>query len=408
MPSPRSISPLAVFFLVLPFGMGSGFVQITLPFVLARSGMAPGEIAQVTALGLSASVWSFLWGPMVDLTLTLRRWYAIGLTAAVVLLLVLSAIPPRAGVLLAAFVFLSQVAVTWIRLPIGGLMAHTVDESRKGRAAGWHQAGNLGGAGLGGGAGVWLASYASYPIAATAISALMAACAAALLFVPNLRPATDQALGQRLRETGRDFRRLLTTPQSLLIIALVTSPIGAGALSNIWSSVASDWRASDNDVALYTGLLASAVSTVGCVLGGWLADRAGRWSTFFGAGAFMAAVAAVLAAAPRTPAAYGAGVLVYGLSIGLAFAAYSALVLLAVGRGAASTKFAIMSSLGNIPVVYMTMFDGWAHDEFGATGMLLAEAAMSAAAIVLGMIAVWALMPAAAAVEPADEGRHLN
>jgi len=42
------------------------------------------------------------------------------------------------------------------------------------------------------------------------------------------------------------------------------------------------------------------------------------------------------------------------------------LVLLsAIGRGAASTKYAALSSLGNVPVVYMTGVDGWAHDRFG-------------------------------------------
>ncbi len=35
------------------------------------------------------------------------------------------------------------------------------------------------------------------------------------------------------------------------------------------------------------------------------------------------------------------------------------LPLFAIGRGAASTKYAALSSLGNVPVVYMTALDGW-------------------------------------------------
>lgn len=391
MSSPRSPSPIAFFFLVLPYGISNGFVLVTLPYVLTQSGLSVGEAATITALGLSASVWAFLWGPMVDLTLSLRRWYFVGVGTSAAMILLISTLPLRAGPLLTWIVFLEQVATTWISLPAVGLIAHTVAEQTKGRAAGWYQAGNLGGAGLGGGVGVWLASHASFQLASATVGAIMLACSAALWFVPDVRPIADQRLVERLREIGRNFRDMLTNPAALLVIALVTSPIGAGAASNLWSAVAGDWRASANVVAVYTGFLSGLVSATGCVLGGWLADRVGRWRAFFGAGAFMALVALVLSAAPRTPAAYASGVLTYALATGLAYAAYSTLVLFAVGRGAASTKYAILNSLGNVPVVYMTAFDGWAHDRWGASGMLWAEAALSAAAILVGIVAVWKL-----------------
>jgi hypothetical protein len=40
-----------------------------------------------------------------------------------------------------AMVFISQFAITFVVLPIGALMAYTVPEEFKGRAAGWYQAG---------------------------------------------------------------------------------------------------------------------------------------------------------------------------------------------------------------------------------------------------------------------------
>jgi hypothetical protein len=125
------------------------------------------------------------------------------------------------------------------------------------------------------------------------------------------------------------------------------------------------------------------------VVGGFIADRLGRWWTFFGAGALMALVAIVMAVAPRTPAAYGAGVLSYALSLGLANAGFSAIVLHVIGRGAASAKYAILSSLGNVPFVYMTAFDGWMHDRSGAVGMLNADALVGLVCTVLGLAAVW-------------------
>jgi hypothetical protein len=47
------------------------------------------------------------------------------------------------------------------------------------------------------------------------------------------------------------------------------------------------------------------------------------------------------------------------------------------GRGAASTKYAALSSLGNVPVVYLTALDGWVDDRFG-TGWMLQTDALSA------------------------------
>ena len=46
----------------------------------------------------------------------------------------------------------------------------------------------------------------------------------------------------------------------------------------------------------------------------------------------------------------------------------------AIGKGGGSTKYALLSSISNIAVVYMTAFDGWLHDEYSVVVMLLGEA----------------------------------
>jgi predicted MFS family arabinose efflux permease len=264
-----------------------------------------------------------------------------------------------------------------------------VAEEEKGRAAGWYQMGNLGGAGLGGGAGVWLASHFSSQLAGSTLALAMLLCAAALYLVPDVRPVPDERIRQRVRDIGRDFRELIRSPIVLLTIALVACPIGAAGASNLWSAIAPDWHASPDTVALATGLLSSVASAIGCFVGGQMADRVGRWWTYFISGTFMAIVAIVMAVAPRTPLNYSAWVLFYAVSLGMANASFSALVLNAIGRGAASTKYAIMGSLGNIPCVYMTAFDGWAYDRWHASGMLNAEAWISIACVGLGLLALW-------------------
>jgi MFS family permease len=120
-----------------------------------------------------------------------------------------------------------------------------------------------------------------------------------------------------------------------------------------------------------------------------IADRFGRWWVYFDSVALMALVAVVMAAAPRTPDVYNAGVLSYAFTYGRANAAFSAIVLHAIGRGAASAKYAIVASFGNVPAVYMTAFDGWMYDRSGAVGMLTGEALLGMGCIVLGLAAVW-------------------
>jgi len=319
--------------------------------------------------------------------MTAKSWYLLGLATAAVTLFLLGFIPIQHNAigLLMAVVFISQVAGTLIVLPIGGLMAHTVADEAKGRAAGWYQAGNLGGTGLGGGAGVWLASHFSKEIAGGALAIAMLASAAAIYFASDVRIVSTETIAERMRLLGRDIFDMLRLAIPLFTIVLVMSPIGAGAMNGLWSAVAPDWKAEPDRVALVAGIFNGVISAAGCIAGGWIADRVGRWWSYFGSGILMAVVAIIMAVAPRTPNAFTIGVLAYALTCGMAYAAFSAIILLAIGRGAASTKYATLSSLGNLPVVYMTASDGWVHDRFGTAWMLHSEALIAIVCIVIAI-----------------------
>ena len=390
MPSPRLSRPIAFLFLVLPSGISNGFSLVTLPFVLTKEGFPVALSASIMAIGIVSNVLRFLWGPVADFTLTLRRWYAGGVVASAASLLILSHMPFRqeAAGMLTVVVFLSLVATTFIVLPVGGLMAHTVAEEEKGQAAGWYQAGNLGGTGLGGGLGVWLATHYSVGIAGVALAAAMIACATALFLVPDVAPAADKRLSRKMLEMGHEFRELLRSPIALLTLFLFASPIGVGALSSLWSALSADWSVSPDVVALTSGLLSGFVSAAGCVAGGWMADRLGRWWAYFGSGVLIALVAIVMALCPRTAGIYVAGVLCYAFSGGANNAAFSALLLNAIGHGAASTKYATLASIGNLPSAYMVALDGWVRDRFGVGMMLMVDAWSGVLCVLLGLIAL--------------------
>jgi MFS transporter, PAT family, beta-lactamase induction signal transducer AmpG len=302
-------------------------------------------------------------------------------TAGTLLLLGLIRLEPNAVGILGIVVFISQVASTLVMLPLGGLMAHTVADEAKGRAAGWYQAGNLGGNGVGGGAGVWIAAHFSKEASAGALAAAMLLCALALYFVSDVRLVTNETVAQRMRLLGRDVLAILRSAIPLFITVLVCSPIGAGGMNNLWSAVAPDRHASPDRVALVSGILNGVIAAVGCVMGGWVADRIGLWCAYFGSGVAIA----------------------YAFTNGLGYAAFSAVVLVAIGRGAASTKYATLSSLGNLPVVYMTALDGWVHDRFGSAWMLHTDALTGIVCIVIGLFVLQKIRAAGRATRSRPE-----
>src|SRR6266550_9356057 len=105
-----SSAPITFLALVLPYGISGGFVSVTLPFVLTHEGFSVAAAAAIGALGLSANVWLFLWGPVADLSLTMRRWYYIGISSSAATLLILAFAPLHGigGRWLGLVVFLSQ------------------------------------------------------------------------------------------------------------------------------------------------------------------------------------------------------------------------------------------------------------------------------------------------------------
>jgi MFS transporter, PAT family, beta-lactamase induction signal transducer AmpG len=380
-------NPVIFMFLVLPSGISQGFIAVSLPFILTQNGFSVAAAASITALGISSNIWRFVLAPMTDLSFTLNKWYFAGNILCGITLSFLCFIPLEPGSIgiLTAFVFLSQVAANLIVAPVGGFMAKTIAEEMKGRAGGWYQAGNLGGEGLGGGAGIWLYTHFSYQAALIVLSVTIIICSFTLWFVPQVSAEKDKLIKERFRIILYDIKSLLRSPVAIFTMIVIVLPIGIGAASNLWSSVATDWKVKADTVALVTGTLSALACVAGSVAGGWIADKFGRWIAYFGAGALMAAVTLGMTFFAYQPETYVIGILSYAVTFGMANAAFSAIVLHAIGKGMASTKYALVSSLGNIPFPYMTFIDGWLHDAYSIKMMLLGETAMGICFIIVSV-----------------------
>jgi MFS transporter, PAT family, beta-lactamase induction signal transducer AmpG len=385
--SKRHVHPIVFMFLILPFGALGGYLQVAIGYLLTHAGVSVEKVAALIAASYIPHVWKFTWAPIADTTLSRKGWYTIGAVVSAFGFWATGALPatPAGLALLTTIVVVSNVAVTFLGMSVESLMAYTTNPEEKGRAGGWFQAGNLGGNGLGGGAGLYMARHLPAPwMAGAALGVACLLCILGLLFVPEPAAAHRGGnLAKNLWNVVKDLWGVARTRLGFLALFLCFLPLGSGAASGLWSAVAGDWHASANTVALVTGLMNGIVSAAGCILGGWICDRMHRQWAYALFGVLQALAAVAMALWPHTESAYVVFTLLYALITGLTYAGFSAFVLEAMGLGAAATKYNVFASLSNFPIMYMTSIDGWAHGRFGPSGMLLTEAAFGAVGLIL-------------------------
>ena len=376
--SVRPTAPAVYLVLMLPFGVMGGYLTVAVAYQLSHAGLSVEAIAALIAASYIPHTWKFLWAPIADTTLKRKTWYLLGAVVSAVGIWATGAVPAEARFvpLLYAVVIVSNLAVTFLAMSVESLMVYGTPPGQQGRAAGWFQAGNLGGYGLGGGAGLWMAERLPEPwIAGTVLAVASALCCVALLFVsepPSMLRTGSQR--QRLGAVLKDLWIVTRSRPGYLALLICFLPIGSGAASNLWSAVADDWHASADTVALVTGALSGVVSAAGCLAGGYLADRIDRKTAYALYGLVMAVCAAAMAVAPRTEPMFVAFTTAYAFIQGLSYAGFSAVVMEAIGLGAAATKYTLYASLSNMPIMYVTLIDGAAHTRWGSSGMLYTEA----------------------------------
>jgi len=379
--------PIVYLVLYLPYGIAVGYATVTLGWLLSQAGASVEAVAALASMMFLANTWKVLWSPLIDTTLTARAWYMIGLVATAAAVAGTAFMPLEVRYMPAfdGLVLMAGVAGTLTSIAVDRLMAFDVPDHLKGQAGGWSQAGNLGGAGLGGGAGLWVAEHLHQPVLAGAVLALMClVCGLPLLGLHEPgRVGAGKSYMATLVETGRDVWSLIKGRIGLLACFIMLLPIGSGGLQQLWAPIAKDWHAGADEVALVGGLLSGLVSIPGCIVGGYIADRIDRKRAYSLFGVALSAAAIGMALTPRTPLSFLVWACIYNATTGFCYGAYSAVTLEAVGKGAAGTKFNLISSISNAPILFVTLVDGWAETQFGASGMLYVEATMGVAGVLI-------------------------
>ncbi|HSQ95564.1 MAG TPA: MFS transporter [Croceibacterium sp.] len=375
--------PIVFMPLFAPFGISSGYVSVTLGFLLSRAGVPTAIIGALIALSVWPQTWKILWAPVVDTVGNPKLWYGVGTTLVGGTILLMSVLPmTRAEVpLFSTLIIVSSIASTLVSMSTEIFMANQTPPELRGRASGWSQAGNLGGAGIGGGLGLLLAEHVGHAWVSGAVLALMCfVCWAGVLFLPRLdRTAKAPSYLRELLNVALDVWSVAKSRLGYLALVIMVLPIASGAVP--WSAVAKEWHAGGDLVALVNGVAGGLASMVGAMLAGWVCDRMDvkRAYCLFGILVGLAAVAMI--ALPRTPTVFTAFVLLYSAMVGMGYAGYAAIVLEAIGKKSPATNWNLMAALSNIPIAVMSTFDGWVHDKYGTNAMLLGELVLPAIAI---------------------------
>ncbi len=402
-PAHKAAHPFLFLVLFIPFGAVPGFLTVALAYELKKKGVDTGDIAIVVGLSYVCLLLKWLWAPLVDTLLTRKIWY-VGSTLVCGLGFWLAGQAATGAhpslPMISAWLTISNFTATLLAMAVESLMAATVPDDQRGRAGGWSQAGNLGGQGLGGGLSLWLIESMGLSSAASGamLGLLCALCCVALFWVDDSKPllkvgdhveaAGRKGVAANLRAIGTDLWELLKSRAGILAMLICLLPIGSGAAQNLWSPIADEWHASADVVAFVTGAMSGVISAFGCLAGGWLCDRMDRKAAYCLFGLLLVGVAIGMALCPRTSAQYIFWTSAYAFVVGLAYAAYCAVVLEAIGQTAAATKFSFLSAVSNAPIMLMTFVDGWAQGKWGTNGMLWTEAWCGVGGIVVfGLVA---------------------
>lgn len=381
--------------LYLPFGALGGFVGVGLTFLATRRGLSISEGALLNGAQLLTQWLKWIWAPLVDITLSPRKWYWISTGLSGLGVLAMSAVPlsPKTLGLVLAIIAFASLINSVVGMSVEAIMAGSTPPDQIGRVSAWFQAGNLGGSGLGGGLGLLLLEKLPRPWMSGAImGGLFLLCGLALRFTPDIAPhekpggpvaAVKQVVGA--------LWAMLRTRGGLLSAVLCALPIGTGAAQGILTQakVAAVWGAGAAQVAVVQGLLAGLVTAVGCFAGGALCQRFHPRTAYAGIGLLLAVVAVAMGASPTTVTMYVVWNLAYAFTVGLAFAAFTALVLDVMGKGSAATKYNVFASLSNFPLWWLGLLLGVAAERWGARRMLFTEALIGVAGIGVFTLSVW-------------------
>jgi PAT family beta-lactamase induction signal transducer AmpG len=366
------IAPMAV----MSIGLNGG----ALSYLFRREGVDPARGASIIALLTLPHAIYFLWGPVTDFWMRRRTWLMLAAAAA-------------AGAQLAAF-HQQRLASSWavglmffalclgglVVAACGGIMGTLRSEKSRRLAGSFYQSGSLAFGGLSVFLLVSLADRLRLGSLGWIVAALIALPALFALDAPSQPLISAYTPRETVSRIWQEFSSTFLRWEAIPYTLLITFPMCSGAMIGLLPGLAADYGVTGRQVAWMNGLAGALLTAAGAVSASLIPVRIRAPIAFLSAGLVNAATLAVLALGPLRPAVYFTSTVLYLFSIGTCYALFTAVALEFLGGSgkSGSSRYAIINSLGNIPVAYMEFLDGRSYARWGPRAMPAADAVLSA------------------------------
>jgi MFS family permease len=385
------------FILFLPFGATTAYVGTTIVNMWSSGQIGEAALGAMAASNILPHTFKVLWAPLVDTVWNGRAWYIVGNLVSSAAIVATGFIPvAKDNVdLLTWIVILNGFATTFVGMTTEALMAHVCPPEQRGMAAGWSQAGNVGGGVVGGSALLLFQLTGIAWMPGVVVGVLLMTCTVVLLWLPPIHPVDRPTFLEAAKELGRDVKGIFWSRTGLIGAALCILPIGSGAAANLFSAdkFVAEWGVSKNLVGPLNGTVGGVAAMLGSLAGGKLSDAIEKKRAYALSGVVLAVTAFAMALMPKDTATYVIWVFGYQFAIGLCYATFTGFVLDVIGKGAAATKYNLLASLANIPITLMGRWDGRIAEAHGHGAMLWFDGAMGVAGAVVLMVIVLLALP---------------
>jgi PAT family beta-lactamase induction signal transducer AmpG len=378
--------PWLIAFLIAPDAVISlGLAGGALTFLLRNQGVAPDRAASIAALIMVPHFTYFLWGPVTDFWMRRRTWIMVAAVAAAVALLAAFHQHSLATPWAVALLFLGACLGVIVAAACGGIMGAFTSETNKRRASSAYQIGSLT---IGAVAIFLLVSFADrFPLGVLGcIVAAMVVLPALFAFAaPPQSMVREHGLEGTLARIGREFKSTFLRWEAIPYTLMIASPCASGAMIGQLPQLARDYGVSGTQVAWINGLGGALLTSAGAFSALLVPVRVRASISFLLVGLANAATLALLSLGPQRPAIYFVSTALFLFTVGAGYAMFTAVCLEFLGHSgkSGSSRYAIINSLGNIPVFYMTWLDGRGYALWGPRGMPGIDALVSAILILI-------------------------
>lgn len=350
-----------------------------------EQGISSKQVADiVTVLALPTSIY-FLWSPITDFLVRRRTWLLIGGILGGVLMAAAFASgrldSRRSMVLMFLAACLSQLVVA----SCGGMMGAIGNERAKRVAGSFYQSGGLAFGAISISVLISLGKRVTPGILGVIAGLLIALPALFALGAPQQEVIAEADVRGTMRRVWAEFKTTFFRWKAIPYTLVLGLPIGSGAAVALLTGVARDYGVSSQSVAWMNGVGGSLLLAGGALSASLVPARLRASVAYCLMGVINGASIGVLGFGPMRPGTYFLGIALYLFTVGANYALFTAVVLEFMGASGktGSGRYSIINSLGNVPVLYMIVLDGWGGSRWGARGISATEAVAGVATAVV-------------------------